>query len=786
VAERRAWPSFPDADSEPVFHRRCGPANLLYIGVAALQATSSHASGRPMRTIYISGVHSGPNPSPGIGTARSLRAAYPDARLCAVDYSTRSSGIHFDGFDDVWLQRPWKELHLDSFRGQIERRLDDGGLWISGLDLETYWLAEVLPSHPLVLVPPRASLLTTSKPAFIGASALSVAIPHHVGARTSSWDLHSFCRLHGWNVWVKGPHYEAWRVSDWPALRAVLHELGTTWSREDLFVQAHVSGYEESVAFAAHSGRLLDCVYMRKCVQTPEGKTWAGRISDVPSELAERLRTTVEALSWTGGGELEFVRGADDLALNLIDWNPRFPAWIYGATLAGRNLPGLLVESVVGIPATATHALSQQFTRLVMEVPVHIDYPLPEPPPVDGTIPSVAKHPSGMPELWRHLRRDEIRPYSVAPTLPRELIDDLEEIGPNVGPTPALHWLSRTARMGFAALADAARTSEGITVRFAYSVKTNPDSRLLELARSFGLCVEVISEGELAHALAVGISADRIVLNGPVQPSGAVAAGALYVRFCDSIEALDSLLDGQGPRATVVGLRLRPVGVRSRFGIPLDEAEEFSALVARIQRFPRGQQLGLHFHLPSDAIGVHRWWRVYRSMLQWGRALQAVGDVTISALDVGGGWFPEDWSVELLPRLGELATEAAHHLPGLRELLLEPGKALAQPSMAVLARVVEVRVSRDGSREAVLDAAVSDLPMSRFYPHRVAIRSGSGWQALAGGEDRLLGRICMETDVLAEGLSIPIHIGRDDVMAILDAGAYDASMAYAFGQGRRQ
>jgi len=41
--------------------------------------------------VRVSGVHSDTDPSPGIGIARSLREAFPDAVLQAVDYSVLRS-----------------------------------------------------------------------------------------------------------------------------------------------------------------------------------------------------------------------------------------------------------------------------------------------------------------------------------------------------------------------------------------------------------------------------------------------------------------------------------------------------------------------------------------------------------------------------------------------------------------------------------------------------------------------------------------------------------------------
>ena len=105
--------------------------------------------------IYVSGLYSGTNPQPGVGIARSLRQGFPGAEIIGVEYSNRCSGIHWDDFDEIWLQRPWTELDLDIHSREIASRLDDGGLWISSIDLEIMWLAEVFPSgHPNLLTPP--------------------------------------------------------------------------------------------------------------------------------------------------------------------------------------------------------------------------------------------------------------------------------------------------------------------------------------------------------------------------------------------------------------------------------------------------------------------------------------------------------------------------------------------------------------------------------------------------------------------------------------------------------
>src|SRR3954470_16350306 len=109
--------------------------------------------------IYISGLYSGTNPQPGIGIARSLKQAYPDATLVGVEYSNRCSGIHWQDFDEIWLQRPWDELNLEAHAEKLKNILDAGALFISANDLEILWLGSVFPDgHPNLLTPPLSGL----------------------------------------------------------------------------------------------------------------------------------------------------------------------------------------------------------------------------------------------------------------------------------------------------------------------------------------------------------------------------------------------------------------------------------------------------------------------------------------------------------------------------------------------------------------------------------------------------------------------------------------------------
>jgi len=737
---------------------------------------------------FISGLHSGPNPSPGIGTGKSLRFAYPKAVLIGVEYSLRSSGIHCVDFDEVWLQRPWNELDLSLYRDQILQAMGDDSVWISGLDLEVQWLAENHAQNKRILVPPSQALEQTSKPEVAAVQSLPVTIPPYISADRPSWELHAFCRKHGWPIWCKGPNYEARQAGDWKEVVEALGDIRKVWSTPAPSLQAHIVGWEESIAFCAYEGALLDCVYMTKRLQTKEGKTWAGRISDVEPALREVLWKLVGELEWTGGGELEFVRDRSD-SLHLIDWNPRFPAWLYGATLAGHNLPAWLLEATGFGKPEETSCVSQEFSRIVTEIPVRAGYAL---PPLAALASEkkglVGKHPSGMPLLAKKLSGKAAKQLSSPPSIPDCILQDLSNLGLDRIATPKRVFLEQTARQQFStvqAFLDEHRELQGL-VHFAYSMKTSPHPRLLQLTLDSGFLIEVINELELKRALECGFSPERIVVNGPAQlwPNDSALSLPLCAIFADSLQQLEELVNRK-TQAEYVGVRLRPVGAASRFGVDMEEFDCYRRLV-KLLRHSDVRALGFHFHVQSDVTGVGPWWEIYGSMLGWAESLQKSVGKPIQCLDVGGGWNPEDFATEFLLRLPGAVVEVRKRLPELRTVFVEPGKALAQPSMALITRVLEVREANvSNQREVVVDGATSELPLASSYPHRILAydRENQEVRVLADGEDRILGRHCMESDILCSSVRMPENILNKDILVFCDAGAYDTSLSYEFGRG---
>jgi diaminopimelate decarboxylase len=731
--------------------------------------------------LFISGLYSGPSPSAGLGVARSLRAAFPGARLVGVDYWAGSTGFHDGVFDRIWLKPSWDLIEQDLYAKEIEGALAQGAFWIPTLDLEVAWLARMLKPMRGLLAPHAAALAPTRKPKPGVAEMLPFGLPPTLDLAASDDEIHAFCRAHSWRVWVKGPYHEAVAATSWRRLEEIRKQMAERWENGPLSLQAHIRGYEESIAFAAVDGRLADAVYMKKRIVTPEGKTWAGRVGEVPADLLAAVEGAVASLHWTGGAEIELLRDVDG-RLWLLEWNPRFPAWVNGAALAGRNLAAALVKAALGLGSTRRPAMDEsEFARVVVEVPVRSDLPLPLPgEPDHGALAAAGKYGAGLSAILPMLAATAPveAPPSAPPALSSETAADLRALDA-AAPTPRRMLLPATARAAFAQL-DSGRLIDGTALHFAYSVKTSPDVEYLALARKSGMLAECISQLELRRALEQGWRADEIILNGPGKwwPETAPAIDGLRAVFCDSVEELERL--AASPRNDRLwGVRLRIPGFDSRFGIALDAPDSFERLCAAVAALPKTRAFGIHVHMASSLVGIGHWRDVVESAIVWARMIEAATARPVRALDLGGGYHPED-----LPHLpfAEITAFARANLPALREVYVEPGRALTQSTMAILTRVLDVRRSAGKLDEVVVDACIAELPLAAVNPHRVFRLTEDGAVAVSRGSVRVLGRICMEDDVISSGLDLPESLAVGDRLVICDAGAYERTMSYEFGR----
>jgi len=351
--------------------------------------------------------------------------------------------------------------------------------------------------------------------------------------------------------------------------------------------------------------------------------------------------------------------------------------------------------------------------------------------------------------------------------------------------TPVYIYSARAIREAYRGI-DAAFT--GYPHAIHYALKANSTLAIARLLRALGSRADANSGGEIAVAMRAGFTPQDIVFTGvgktreELELAIEQGIGTINAESPGELDRIAELARGMGREARVA-LRVNPdidakshpnisTGLRTnKFGVALQEARG----IYRERRRVRGIRLvGVHVHIGSQITTAEPLQRAADVLTTLALQLRDDG-VPLEHVDLGGGL---GIAYEGRPMI-TAAEYAAAVLPSLRRVgipvVLEPGRAVVGHSGALVSRVVDVKRYPDGRQFAVLDAGMSELLRPALYGsfHRIVPVSPR-----AGAESTwdVVGPICESSDVFARDRQLP-ELRVDDLVAVLDTGAYGAVMA---------
>jgi diaminopimelate decarboxylase len=358
--------------------------------------------------------------------------------------------------------------------------------------------------------------------------------------------------------------------------------------------------------------------------------------------------------------------------------------------------------------------------------------------------------------------------------------------------TPVYIYSAALIREAHAAL-DAAFAGYPHTIHFA--MKANSTLAILRLLRGLGTGADANSGGEIEAALRAGFEPRQIVFTGVGKTRDeldhAVALGvkAINIESDGEADRIDALARARGVRARVA-LRVNPdidanthahisTGQRfNKFGVPI----EFAApLLRRLAGKPGLDVVGLHVHLGSQLLDVEPLGGAAWALAVLTREVRDAG-LRLEHLDLGGGLgIGYDGAAP-----GDPVAYASAVLPAMRptglHLILEPGRFLAAPAGILVGRVADTKAYPGSPRFVILDTGMTELIRPMLYEayHRivaVAPREGPTEQY------EIVGPLCETSDTLGHNRELgPVEV--DDLVAVLDAGAYGFVMASNYNRRR--
>jgi len=294
--------------------------------------------------VAVTGLSATDNPAPGVAVIRSLREQ-PGwcGRIIGLAYDAYEPGIFDPRLVDAVYLLPYpsagKEAVLQRLDEILQRERIDVLLPTLDSELSSFsQAAQQLAARGIRTFLPTEDQLKRRSKANLAALAkdLGLRVPESA-AVTDFRSAEKAADEIGFPLMVKGLFYEAYRAANSSELFAAMQALVTRWGYP-VILQEYVPGEEYNLAgLGDGKGGIVSAVCMKKVSVTDRGKGWAG-VSIVNEQLTDVARAFVKALQWRGGFELEMLM-SDKEELNLIEINPRFPAWIYLTTACGINLP---------------------------------------------------------------------------------------------------------------------------------------------------------------------------------------------------------------------------------------------------------------------------------------------------------------------------------------------------------------------------------------------------------------------------------------------------------------
>ena len=333
-----------------------------------------------------------------------------------------------------------------------------------------------------------------------------------------------------------------------------------------------------------------------------------------------------------------------------------------------------------------------------------------------------------------------------------------------------------------------------------YASKAFSCLEVLRIASREGLGVDVVSLGEIHTAYKAGYDMKRAYFHGnnktreELQYALEVGVGTIVIDNDYEYEMINEIVRESGNTVDVL-LRIN-TGIDahtheyiktakddSKFGYSVYD-ETIYDLIADINNQSNLNFVGFHSHIGSQIFEKNSFFEAVKVVMEFTRRVQGRLGLTISVLNLGGGfgvyYTEEDRPFELAEFLREyievVERESDNFDLDLTKVVIEPGRSLTCNAGSTLYSVGGVKKTFAGREYVFVDGGMADNPRYALYKAKYEAMLANKMNEEADTTYTVAGKCCESGDMLVMDANLP-KAEQGDLLLVSSTGAYNYSMS---------
>lgn len=336
--------------------------------------------------------------------------------------------------------------------------------------------------------------------------------------------------------------------------------------------------------------------------------------------------------------------------------------------------------------------------------------------------------------------------------------------------------------------------------RAAYASKAFLTLTMCKIIEREGLCMDVVSGGELYTAMKAKFPAEKIEFNGnnksveELELAIDYNIGRIIVDGLDELSLIEEICKEKNKKVNIL-YRITP-GVKSdshdyivtgkkdsKFGIPLDDEVIFPAVEQAINS-PYVNFMGFHFHVGSQLHNNESHLKALDTALKLIKDTIEKYDFVTPELNIGGGFgikYTEQddkkpYAYFLDPMMEKIEKFSKELNITRPEIVIEPGRSIVGEAGVTLYTVGTIKDIKGIRKYVSVDGGMTDNIRPALYQAQYVGIVANKAEEPKTDVVTISGKCCESGDILIKDAHVA-ELKRGDIFAVLSTGAYNYAMA---------